>query len=269
MVASVAHPEVEEEEEGATTLEAWKRFRHLECLGADDTTGVWLMLEMIRAGVPGLYIFHRGEELGCVGSSHIARRTPELLDGIRYAISLDRRGTDSVVTHQCGRRTASDVFAWSLIDALELHDYGAAPDPSGVYTDSESYAGLVPECTNISVGYENQHSSRESQDLVFAEDLRDRLVGFDESLLLCDREVIDDEWEEDEVEDWQEVVWHYLDEEEELDPWWDVDRGLKAHWNAPYSWERCREEEDVDSEDRDDAYRLPKTFQLYSGRRSI
>src|ERR1017187_3144400 len=29
------------------------------CLGADCTTGVWLMLAMIRAKVSGTYIFHR------------------------------------------------------------------------------------------------------------------------------------------------------------------------------------------------------------------
>ena len=35
-----------------------------QCLGGDDGTGVWLMLELIKAGVPGLYIFHRAEEVG-------------------------------------------------------------------------------------------------------------------------------------------------------------------------------------------------------------
>lgn len=170
------------------------------CLGADDTTGVWLMLEMIRAEVPGLYIFHYGEERGCIGSTHIASRTPELLDGIDYAISLDRRGNDSIVTHQMGYRTASDVFAWSLADALGIETL--APDPTGSFTDSEAYAHIIPECTNLSVGYLNQHTARESQDLRFARTLRDRLTRFDESRLLLDRDpdtaapwlyVVDDE----------------------------------------------------------------------------
>src|SRR5690606_20255877 len=82
------------------------------CLGADDTTGVWLLLEMIRARVPGFYIFHRAEEKGCQGSDYIARETPEVLDGIDYAIAFDRRGYNSIVTHQIGARTASDSFAW-------------------------------------------------------------------------------------------------------------------------------------------------------------
>ena len=47
-----------------------------DCLGADDASGMWIMIEMIKAGVEGLYIFHRGEECGGHGSSHIASKTP-------------------------------------------------------------------------------------------------------------------------------------------------------------------------------------------------
>ena len=46
-----------------------KKDRTTPCLGADDGTGIWLCLEMIKAGVEGLYIFHRAEEVGGVGSS--------------------------------------------------------------------------------------------------------------------------------------------------------------------------------------------------------
>jgi len=38
------------------------------CLGADCTTGIWLQLEMIRAGVEGVYVVHASEEIGCLGS---------------------------------------------------------------------------------------------------------------------------------------------------------------------------------------------------------
>lgn len=154
------------------------------CLGADDTTGVWLLLEMIRANVPGLYIFHRAEEKGCQGSDYIARETPEVLGGIDYAIAFDRRGYDSVVTHQVGARTASDAFAWSLAAQLPP---GMSPDDSGVYTDTERYAGLVAECTNVSVGYDCAHSATEWQDLDFAKQLRDAMVRIDPSGFACER----------------------------------------------------------------------------------
>jgi hypothetical protein len=134
------------------------------CLGADDTVGVWIMLHMIRNGIPGRYVFHRGEEVGCLGSSWIAENAPETLDGIRHAVAFDRAGYDSIVTHQMGRRTASDEFARALAGYLE----GYAPDPGGVYTDTERYEHLVPECTNLSVGYSGQHGPRETQDAEFA-----------------------------------------------------------------------------------------------------
>jgi hypothetical protein len=156
-----------------------------ECLGADDTTGVWLMLEMIRANVPGLYLFHRGEEIGCQGSGYIATHTPDLLDGILYAISFDRRGTDSIVTHQLMHRTASDEFAWSLSDAIGLE---MVPDDTGVFTDSNEYAHIVPECTNVSVGYDQQHTAHETQDLAFVAKLRDRMCKIDLSRLVVERE---------------------------------------------------------------------------------
>lgn len=205
-------------EDGLATVRYPQATLQRECLGADDTTGVWLMLEMIGAEVPGLYIFHRAEERGCIGSAYIARHTPELLDGIHYAVAFDRRGIDSVITHQLGNRTASDVFAWSLIDALGLIGYG--PDPTGVYTDSESYAGLVPECTNLSVGYEYQHTPQECQDIEFAAWLRDRLCRMDENDLLRDRDPVD-VWAMEPVkepENWED--WDEDKLEATFDEWW-------------------------------------------------
>lgn len=145
------------------------------CLGADDTTGVWLMCEMIRAEHPGLYVFHRAEECGGCGSSYIEKHTPELLNGINYAIALDRMGADSVITHQC-YRTCSDAFANAL--ALKLGGQ-FTPDSGGVFTDTANYIDLIPECTNLSVGYYNQHTKLERQDLQFAAELRDKLLTLD------------------------------------------------------------------------------------------
>lgn len=154
------------------------------CLGADCTTGVWLMSEMIQAGVPGLYIFHRDEEMGGVGSDFIARETPGLLAGIQYAIAFDRMGTSSVITHQFGGRCCSDAFALSLGDELGL---GMSPDDGGTFTDTANYTHLIGECTNISVGYKHQHRATETQDLGFAVALRDALLRFDIGKLIAKR----------------------------------------------------------------------------------
>jgi hypothetical protein len=154
------------------------------CLGADDTAGVWLLCEMIRAGTPGLYVFHAGEEIGGKGSKHIAENTPELLTGIQYAIALDRKGRTSVITHQ-GARCCSDAFAKSLGDALKL---GMKPDDSGLFTDTANYRSLVPECSNLSVGYEQAHSDRETLDTEFLVALRDQLLRLDVETLPVTRD---------------------------------------------------------------------------------
>jgi len=155
------------------------------CLGADDTTGIWLMLAMIEAGVSGLYLFHRAEEQGCIGSGAIANNTPELLNGYLAAVAFDRRGVDSVVTHQYGRRCCSDNFAWSLAAQLPGE---MLPDPTGVFTDTAEYMDLVPECTNVSVGYLHQHTKAEVQSLAFAEELRDALLELDTGALIIERD---------------------------------------------------------------------------------
>ena len=154
------------------------------CLGADCTVGVWLMVEMIKAEVPGLYIFHRAEEIGGLGSDYIAKHNPKLLDGIKFAIAFDRYGTTSIITHQ-GFRCCSDDFARSLKAQLGPE---WKLDDGGTFTDTANYTDLVPECTNISVGYHRQHHSTETQDLDHAEHLLGLLLSLDVNRLSCVRQ---------------------------------------------------------------------------------
>ena len=138
-----------------------------EPLGADCGTGVWIMMNMIRANIKGLYIFHRGEECGGIGSSYIRDTTPELLKNIDIAIAFDRYGYDSVITHQGGMRCCSKEFGNALANLLQnVHFYKL--DDTGSFTDTDNYAELVSECTNISVGYFEQHSNKEYQDIPHA-----------------------------------------------------------------------------------------------------
>lgn len=141
------------------------------CLGADDTAGIFILLEMMQRGIEGRYVFHYGEERGAIGSSALVEEYPEWLPEIDLAIALDRRGTTDVITHQ-GGRTASDAFALELATTIGM---GYEPSDRGIFTDTERYAGVVPECTNLSVGYEHAHSPDEilDADHVFA--LSDRL----------------------------------------------------------------------------------------------
>lgn len=159
------------------------------CLGADCTTGCWLILGMIQEQVPGVYVIHAGEEIGCVGSSALVKDYPLWLDHIDAVISFDRKGTESVITHQLGQRTCSDAFAVSFSQALGMPEL--RPDNTGSYTDSNEYANIVSECTNISVGYYAQHTSKESQDVFFAYKLLDALTSADWSKLVFERDPAD------------------------------------------------------------------------------
>ena len=136
------------------------------------------MIEMIKAGKEGLYIFHRGEEIGGVGSRFIRDETPEVLTGIDYAIGLDRKGNNSVITHQWGR-CCSDEFGKMLASQLN----GYVLDTTGVFTDTANYIDIVSECTNLSVGYYNEHTSKESLDFSHLESLKDQLITLDVSQL--------------------------------------------------------------------------------------
>ena len=157
----------------------WATSSGYDILGADDTTGVWLMLNMIHDQKPGQYIFHRAEEIGRQGSKYIAEQRPQTIKNTKHVISFDRKGYGDIITHQMGQRTASDTFARSLAKKLG-GDY--KPNPTGSYTDSASYASLVPECTNISIGYQNAHTENERQNLRFARHLYNQVkdINFDE-----------------------------------------------------------------------------------------
>lgn len=133
-------------------------------LGSDDSAGVYVMLIMLKAQVPGLYVFHDSEERGCVGSRKFVDANAEMLAGYAKCISFDRRGYDSVISHQGGSRCCSHEFAVALSNAVNAASDGTMaykPDDTGTVTDSKMYVGIVPECTNLSVGYTGAHGSSE------------------------------------------------------------------------------------------------------------
>jgi hypothetical protein len=149
-------------------------------LGADDAAGVYLLTEMIKAGKPGKYLFFVGEECGGIGSSAYVLDHPNI--SALMCVSFDRRGTDDIITHQGFFQTASNTFALALSDALNRCYPGVfkyEPCDGGLYTDSKEFAELVPECTNISVGYDHEHTVKESQDLGHLLRLRDAVIAVD------------------------------------------------------------------------------------------
>jgi hypothetical protein len=195
-IAFMSHHDTVHTNEGMQTPYICEDFVYIDqdCLGADCTTGIYIMLSMIELGIEGVYVVHAAEEVGCVGSSAIVRDEPLWLDWVDIAISFDRFGTTSIITHQMGERTCSDAFARSLSNELCMFH---VPDTKGSYTDSNEYRGVISECTNLSVGYYNQHSAKECQDLQYLDDLIDALGQVDWSKLVVDREPrieYDDSW---------------------------------------------------------------------------
>ena len=84
-------------------------------------------------------------------------------------ISFDRKDTCSIITHQSWERCCSNDFANAL--SVEYCGLGLdlKPDDTGVGTDSARFTGIIPECTNISVGYYDEHHFTERQDIDFLE----------------------------------------------------------------------------------------------------
>lgn len=164
-------------------------------LSADDKSGMLIILRMIENKIPGLYYFFLGEESGCIGS----RWAKQNLDFSKYkrCVSFDRRNYGNVITRQMGSRCCSTEFAESLSEqlnthfdfdyfnqrynelGLELDEFKFKPDPTGIFTDSAQFMGIIPECTNISVGYFNEHSHSEFQNLLYLDLLVDSVLKVD------------------------------------------------------------------------------------------
>lgn len=147
-------------------------------LGADDAAGMWLLFQMIRAGVGGTYIFHKAEEVGGIGSRGVAKHHSGFLSAYDYAIAFDRKANTSVITHQGGMRCCSEKFADSIISILNKQPNMAyVKDDGGVFTDTKNYINHIAECTNLSCGYTHEHTVNETLDVAFLVDLKNALVA--------------------------------------------------------------------------------------------
>ena len=107
---------------------------------------------------------------------------------IKKVVSFDRKGFTDIITHQGWVQTASEKFAYELARRLGR---GFKPSDEGTFTDSASYEAEIPECTNISVGCQNCHSPRETQDLRFAAWLCQRCIQLNWKTLPVDRNPYD------------------------------------------------------------------------------
>jgi hypothetical protein len=175
-------------------------------LGADDKAGVAVMLYMMENKIPGIYYFFIGEERGGIGSRDLASEYSsfDFLKNVKKCVSFDRRKTGSVITSQYGRVCCSNEFATALCKEYNKSGLNLSTDPTGVFTDSASFIDDISECTNVSVGYNNEHTFREIQNMTYLEKLAKaslkvnwsqlpavRKVGINEELLRKHKTLID------------------------------------------------------------------------------
>lgn len=178
-----------------------------DVLGADNAAGCYVALRLIAARVPGLYVFHRAEEIGGLGSDYIARHRSAMLTDIERAIAFDRRGQTDIITHQMLGRCCSDTFAYALAGEISMRH---EPCAFGTFTDTANYGDLVPECTNVAVGYMLEHTHRETLDLWYLETLIDRLLDIDfDTLPTVRNPLFDNEYwtrEEEDLTSWGKLA---------------------------------------------------------------
>jgi hypothetical protein len=141
-------------------------------LGADNKAGVTVLLYLIEQNVPGTYYFFISEEpissAGWMGSGRLASDV-KFLKQFDRAIAFDRKHYGSVITRQMAQFCCSDEFADALIEGFKKQGVELKKDPTGYYTDTGNFIGVIPECTNISVGVWNEHHENEYVDIAYVE----------------------------------------------------------------------------------------------------
>jgi hypothetical protein len=195
----VAHVDTVHRDEGANKIRktAGKWYADGAPLGADDGAGVAILMHMLCGGVPAYYVFTQGEECGGIGARAMSKDTA-LLSQFDRAIAFDRRGIDSVITHQGYGRCCSDTFAQALADSLSSGNVLMyLGDDSGIYTDTAEFVDVIPECTNVSVGYMYEHSDKEELNIHHFTALAEAVLTVPWDTLPTDRDptVVESKWD--------------------------------------------------------------------------
>jgi hypothetical protein len=134
------------------------------CLGADDGAGIYVLLRMLAADVPGTYIFHRGEERGGIGANAMLAKHRDWLKKFNQCVAFDRANKDDIIITQGGASCASVAYGVSLSAALAAQGLEYKNSNNGSFTDSKVYRSVIAECINLSVGYQDQHGPGEYLD---------------------------------------------------------------------------------------------------------
>ena len=139
---------------------------HNAVMGVDDGGGVAMIVSLLLAGIPALYLFTQGEECGGLPAK-FAVNDPWIHD-LDRCIAFDRKGTRDIVANQAHGILASRAFVEDLAGRLGMGHSWAI----GSYTDSSEFFNQIKEIVNISIGYEANHTARETLDYNYFKALR-------------------------------------------------------------------------------------------------
>lgn len=122
-----------------------------EGLGADDRAGIFAILKIVQSGLKPSIILTTDEESGGIGANVLAQKVCPI-PNLKYMIQLDRHGSNDCVFYSC--------YNQAFIEYIEKFGFC---EQWGSFSDISFLMPAWKICgTNLSVGYENEHSYSET-----------------------------------------------------------------------------------------------------------
>lgn len=157
-----------------------------EGLGADDRAGIFAILQIIRTGLRPSIILTTDEEIGATGAKALGEK-PCPIEGLKYMIQLDRRGTNDCVFYSC--------YNTQFIDYVEKFGF---VERWGTFSDISVLMPAWKICgVNLSIGYEDEHSVSE---VLFIKPMFDTINKVIK--MLQEKEIPEFEYKDISVSDW-------------------------------------------------------------------
>jgi len=153
----------------------------------------------------------------------------DFLKQFTHAIAFDRRGTTSIITHQMGERASSDTCSNAIASLLGM---GYELDDTGLFTDTAQYMDQVSECLNISIGYQSEHSNKETLDTDHVLKLRDKVLAikWDEITLPAERDYTQVEFKQGYGASWGATDYYGIGTSPVIDELYSKDRKGLLNW---------------------------------------
>jgi putative aminopeptidase FrvX len=127
--------------------------------GADDKTGVYICLEMLRRFDTIAVAFFSAEEIGCQGASKI---DPKILEDVGYLIEFDCPAHDMMSYTSGGERLFANHDEFIKTALPILHWRGISKWQNHPYSDVMAIRRRFDfSCLNLSSGYYNWHQRDE------------------------------------------------------------------------------------------------------------